>query len=265
MESKNTYFYQTTSHPSGIVGANDIVVIKINNQWAYNGDNKRLCTNTDVLKGLIWRILKHPAPSGFSGEIVVAENTQDVVWDWDVTPANSQDQNQSYQDVVNVFQSLGHPVYLYRWDDLNDDLISGGDVGGGGYPTGEYANGNNNDAYILLEDSAGAGTEELSYPKFQTHSGGPYVSMRYGVWNGGYNPERLTFINMPVLKQHGMAGATIAWKNLIGFVTINEHSRRYGGVDSWGEMHGFFWGYQSLGDTDYAVIPVLALRLDQFP
>jgi hypothetical protein len=38
-----------------------------------------------------------------------------------------------------------------------------------------------------------------------------------------------------------MAGATIAWKNLIGFVTIFDHDTRYG---SWDAMHAFYWGYQ---------------------
>jgi hypothetical protein len=252
MESQGDYFYRTAAHPTGIVGANDVVVIKINNQWAGNGDGSgagRLCTNSDALKGLIWRILSHP--DSFSGEVVVAENTQGVVWDWDITPANAQDQNQTYQDVVNAFQGLGYAVSLYRWDDLNASLISGGSVGGGGYPTGEYANGNNDDAYILLEDAEGSGSDELSYPKFQS-AGSHQVSMRYGVWNGSsYETDRLTFINMPVLKKHGMAGATIAWKNLIGFVSIENHDTRFG---SWDAMHGFFWGYQDLGDTAYGLI-----------
>ncbi len=69
MESQGTYFYQTTAHPDGIVGANDVVVIKINNQWGHMGyanGRGRLATNNDVLKGLIWRILQHP--EGFGGE-----------------------------------------------------------------------------------------------------------------------------------------------------------------------------------------------------
>jgi len=252
MENRGSYFYRTTTHPNGIVGKNDVVVIKINNQWAEQGQNNglgRLSTNTDVLKGLLWRILQHP--DDFSGEIVVTENTQGVVWNWDVTPANSQDRNQSYQDVVNAFQTLGYPVSLYRWDDLNESGISGGNVGAGGYPTGEYAGGNNNDAYILLEDPDASGTNELSYPKFRT-DGGAFVSMRYGVWDGSsYDSDSLTFINLPVLKQHGMAGATIAWKNLIGFLSIYNEDTRYG---SWDAMHGFFWGYQDMGDTDYGLL-----------
>jgi hypothetical protein len=241
MENRSDYFYRTTAHPTGIVGANNVVVIKINNQWIGDFGSSgfgRLSTNTDVLKGLIWRILQHP--SGFTGEIVIAENTQEVNSNWDSSPANAQDQNQSYQDVVDTFQALGYAVSLFAWDNLNGSFVSGGSVGGSGYPIGEYARGNYNDAYILLEDSAASGINELSYPKFQT-DGGNRVSMRYGVWDGNsYDSDRLTFINLPVLKKHGMAGATVAWKNLIGFITIANHDSRYG---SWDMMHNFYWGY----------------------
>ena len=254
MERRGDYFYQTGAHPTGIVGANDVVVIKVNNQWGLMGQGNgrgRLSTNTDVLKGLLWRILQHP--SGFTGEVVVAENTQDSGATWDTTPANSQDREQSYQDVVNAFAGLGYPVSLFNWSDLNYTLISGGPVSGPGYPAGEYINGNDSDSYILLEDPAGTGTNELSYPKFRT-AAGTYVSMRYGIWNGtssSYDANRLTFINMPVLKAHGMAGATITWKNLIGFVTTFENESRYG---DWDEMHDFYWGYTGGGNRNYGLV-----------
>jgi hypothetical protein len=251
MEAQAAYFYRTASHPTGIVASNDVVVIKVNNQWGEAGSGNgwgRLSTNTDVLKGLLWRILQHP--DGFTGEIVIVENTQSVHPVWDDDPANAEDQGQSYQDVVTVFTGLGYPVSLYSWDALNGATISGGTVGGG-YPTGEYINGNLNDAYILLEDPAGTGTDELAYPKFQTDLD-TYISMRYGIWNGSsYDADQLTFINLPVLKRHGMAGATIAWKNYIGFLMINNNGGRFGG---WDEMHGFFWGYQNVGDVDYGGI-----------
>jgi hypothetical protein len=259
MEARGDYFYRTASHTSGILATNDVVVIKINNQWGEQGSGNgwgRLSTNTDVLKGLLWRIVNHP--DGFTGEVVIAENTQGAhagVWNDD--PANAQDQGQSYQDVVDAFVSLGYPVSLFSWDGLNGNLISGGSVGAAGYPTGEYAKGNTSNAYILLEDPAGSGTNELSYPKFRT-SRGTYVSMRYGIWNGSsYNADRLTFINLPDLKVHVMAGATIAWKNYIGFLTIGDHGSRfnYGSSgDSWNDMHGFFWGWEGYGDTDYGGI-----------
>lgn len=59
------------SGPNGIIAADDVVLVKINAQW-----NQRGGTNTDVLKGLIARILEHP--DGFTGEVVVVENTQGV-------------------------------------------------------------------------------------------------------------------------------------------------------------------------------------------
>jgi hypothetical protein len=252
MEGRGDFFYETTAHPTGIVGADDVVVIKINNQWGGLGrDNGvgRLATNTDVLKGLIWQILQHP--NGFTGEVVVAENTQRSDRPWDLTPANAQDQEQSFQDVVDVFVALDYSVSLSDWATVDDTRISGGSVGDVGYPIGEYASGNSNDAYIMLEDPAATGTEELSYPKFETANGNQ-VSMRYGIWDGdSYHEDQLTFINLPVLKAHGMAGATSAWKNLIGFVTVRGSSGRFG---DWDMMHDFFWGYTGGDNAGYGLI-----------
>lgn len=252
MESQGTYLHATSAHPEGLIGAADVVVIKINNQWAGRGSGAgygRLVTSSDVLKGVVWRVLQHP--EGFSGEIVVAENTQNVGADgnWDISPANAQDQAQSYQDVVAAFQGQGHPVSLSVWDEL--PLVAGGSLGAPGYPSGEYASGNDADAYVLLDDPAAPGQNQLSYPKFRT-GGGRYVSMRYGLWNGAsYEPERVKLVNLPVLKKHGMAGATIAWKNLVGFVTIGSNASRFGG---WDAMHDFFWGYTGSSAPSYGLI-----------
>ncbi|MFQ5594629.1 MAG: hypothetical protein ACE5HA_10825, partial [Anaerolineae bacterium] len=38
MEARGDYFFQTAAQPAGIIGANDVVVIKINNQWGGQGD-----------------------------------------------------------------------------------------------------------------------------------------------------------------------------------------------------------------------------------
>ena len=246
MEAWNGFFFRTASQPTGIVGSTDVVIIKINNQWGGIGTG-RLATNTDVLKGLIWRIVQHP--DGFTGEVVIAENTQEVNAYWGTSPANAEDPNQSFQDVVDTFSGLGYDVSLTSWDYY--DYVSGGDVGGSGYPAGEYSNGNNDDLYILLEDSACAATDELSYPKFTTGSG-TMVSMRYGVWDGAsYHQDRLTLINLPVLKVHRMAGATIGWKNLIGFIAIDNNGERFG---SWNAMHDAFWGYLSGTYAGYGLL-----------
>jgi hypothetical protein len=55
--------------PNGLVATNDVVMLKVNAQWKCRGG-----TNTDMLRGLIHRILQHP--DGFNGEVVIFENGQ---------------------------------------------------------------------------------------------------------------------------------------------------------------------------------------------
>jgi hypothetical protein len=54
----------TLSGPSGMIRADDVVLIKVNAQWKYRG-----CTNSDLIRGLIQRILDHP--DRFTGEVVI--------------------------------------------------------------------------------------------------------------------------------------------------------------------------------------------------
>jgi len=212
-----------------------------------------LGTNTDLLKGLIWRILNHP--EGFAGEVVVAENVQPIgVNDFARTPANAEDQDQSVADVVAVFAGLGHPVSTFNWTTLNAAALAGGEMGTGPASC-EYAQGNAADAYVLLDDPNVDARNVYSYPKFTTAQG-RRLSMRHGLWDGTtYRSERLCLINLPVLKRHGMAGATAAWKNFVGFISCrgfdSEDNARF---SSWDEMHGYFWGYQGLGPADYGLI-----------
>ena len=53
----------------GLIAADDVVLIKVNAQWKYRG-----CTNSDVVRGLIRRVLDHP--DGFTGEVVLIDNGQ---------------------------------------------------------------------------------------------------------------------------------------------------------------------------------------------
>jgi hypothetical protein len=254
MERRGEPLHRTAAHPNGTVGADDVVIIKINNQFGGQGSGAapgRLATNSDVLKGVIWRVLQHP--DGFTGEIVVAENTQGMhaTFADDGVLNNAQDRAQSMQDVVNAFAALGYPVSTEQWDDLNETRYTGGTIDASGYPPGEYATGQTADGYVLLDDPASPGTNQYSYPKFRT-ARGHFVSMRYGVWNGStYDSDRLTFINLPVLKCHCMAGSTIAWKNLIGFVTISDNGTRFG---DWDAMHDYFWGYTGGSHPTYGLI-----------
>ncbi len=57
----------TLSGEQGLISSDDIVLIKVNAQWKYRG-----CTNTDLVRGLVQRILDHP--DKFTGEVVIFEN-----------------------------------------------------------------------------------------------------------------------------------------------------------------------------------------------
>ena len=79
MDRQGTPFFRTAGSPQGLVARDSVVVIKVNQQWVgagYDSGAGRLGTSTDLIKGLIWRILNHP--DGFAGEVVVAENVQDI-------------------------------------------------------------------------------------------------------------------------------------------------------------------------------------------
>jgi hypothetical protein len=208
------------SGPDGVVGADDVVLVKINQQWSQRGG-----TNTDVLKGLLARILEHP--DGFAGEIVVVENTQGSgTFDW--PQSNAEDHSQSAQDVVNEFAALGHPVATYLWDTIRSTSV------------GEYSGGDYQDGYVVGPYQADTHIS-VSYPKFQTPEGS-YVSLANGIWNemsGTYDDSNLTFINVPVLKCHGAVyGVTACTKNHVGTMTTTLSTGTHSAV-RWGGLGSF--------------------------
>jgi|GEM_PF-721582 len=212
MEKSKSPFFKTVDLSNGIIGNSDIVLIKANFQWRH-----RLGTNTDRIKGVIWQILNHP--EGFSGEILVVDNQESQIWptEWlagfNDYSNNSDDTDQSIVDVINTFKAKGYPVDFFVWDSLNNDVVS------------EYSEGDLDDGYIF--DSATL----VSYPKFTT-PGGKYVSFSKGIWDNvlqSYDSDKLTIINFPVLKAHGMVGATIAMKNYIGVMNTTKHDEWFGG------------------------------------
>jgi hypothetical protein len=233
MATHNTQFYRTVSNPSGLFGANDVIVIKINNQWSSGASQRYNHTRVDLVKGLIYRLVQHP--DGFTGAVVLGENTQGLRPGFDNEgDNNAQDPLTSYQDVVDAFVGQGYPVATSYWDAFGSAFV------------GEFSGANMEDGYVTGAATGGSGTHELSWPKFTLNAGGNTyrISMRYGVWNGaGYDPGRLKLINFPVMKAHGMAGATLALKNYIGFLTISNTDPLF--VD-WNEMHGYFWGYSEM-------------------
>ncbi|MHA2299500.1 MAG: hypothetical protein ACXACD_00955, partial [Candidatus Thorarchaeota archaeon] len=195
MESEELDFYETTSTPSGLIGSNDVIILKVNGQWGYRGG-----TNTDLVKSVISAIVNHP--DGFAGEVVVADNGQGL-GSLDFYYANSFYRNQSLKDVVDSFDEFNVSTYL--WDTLRSSTVD------------EYSDGDLTDGYVL-NSTWDSDTEIFtSYPKFRTVHG-TYISFRNGVWSSesGYDSDRLKVINMPVMKSHFRYGVTGCVKNFMG-------------------------------------------------
>lgn len=182
--------------PGGIIGNDDVVLIKVNGEWRYRGG-----TNTDVVKGLINAIVHHP--DGFTGEVVIVENGQ---WDsyMDNRPdnqnpssCNAEDRTQSFNDVAKMFAG-SHRVSVYDWTAVQTLSVE------------EFGSGDMRDGYCYVPEI------QEGYPKFTT-AYGTRVSLRHGVFNGsGYENARLKFLNVPVLKDHGGPGVTCCVKHFMG-------------------------------------------------
>ena len=197
MEKHGVKLYKTDKETdvggkTGLIDRSDVVLIKVNAQWKYRG-----CTNSDVVMGLIQRILEHP--DGFDGEIVLFENGQsggsldcDTMWgnrypDRGVH-ANAEDESHSFSYLVDrVFKDKRVSKYLL--DSIRETFISKED--------------HSTDGYRKLSD--------VSYPCFTTAKGNR-IELKEGVWNGRGYDENLKLITVPVLKHHNGCGITGALK-----------------------------------------------------
>jgi len=218
MGAQGLKFYRSagnslTAGPAGILAADDVILLKINYQWAERGG-----TNTEVLRGLIRRIVEHP--DSFTGEIVIIENTQFASPEnYDRPLNNAEDQGLSPRDVVNHFLALGHKISIVDLTAIRYNSVD------------EYGAGDMTSGYVVYDyDAALHG--KISYPKFQT-TYGTRISLRDGVWTFGvgYDRDRLKFINLPVLKSHHATyGATAMVKNYMGVVTRELSTNSHGSI-----------------------------------
>jgi uncharacterized protein (DUF362 family) len=204
MQSRGLDFYKTAESPNGLFASGDVVLIKINSQWAERGG-----TNTDLIRGVIQALLDHPG--GFTGEIIIADNGQaqfgsqgrggSLSW----TNANSADRRQSVMDGIRYFQEKGHHVTGSLWDEFTTVRVQ------------EFSAGNDTNGFVVEDTIQSTGTE-VSYPKFTTEYG-TRVSFKEGIWNANartYDSEKLKVINMPVLKSHALFQVTGAVKAYMG-------------------------------------------------
>jgi uncharacterized protein (DUF362 family) len=199
---------------NGLIAASDIVLVKVNAQWKYRG-----CTNSDLVRGVIQRVLEHP--DGFSGEVVIVENGQgrgslacdtSNAYGGDTgVHANAQDESHSFLWLVDAL--FDDPrVSAFLLDPIRGDFIGASEHAANGYRT----------------------YENLSYPCFTT-AGGRRVELREGIWNGTGHGSNLKLINIPVLKHHDTGGSEItgALKHVYGLVSMADGQsgfRHYGGL-----------------------------------
>jgi uncharacterized protein (DUF362 family) len=238
MGSHGLDFYQssttgTNQGPSGLIANNDVVLIKINSQWAERGG-----TNTDLLREMIQAVLDHP--DGFNGEIVIADNGQGYgSLDWD--ESNAEDPGQSVSDIVTSF-SATNPVNMFDWQAIRGNEVE------------EYSDGDMNDGYILYDVADPDTGVYVTYPKFQT-TDGTNISFKHGVWSGSTYENRLKVINFPILKSHFNYGVTGATKHYMG--VESEGTANPGGLANghWCIRNGGMGTL--LAETRYPVINIL--------
>jgi len=185
--------------PGGLVARDDVVLIKVNAQWKYRG-----CTNSDVLRGLIQRILDHP--EGFVGEVVMFDNGQGEGsmhgdahgfgrYPDDSIQANAENRLHSFAYLAQtVFAD--QRVSTYCLDDIRERIIGDSD--------------HDTDGFRIWEN--------LSYPCFTTAEG-TRVELREGVWDGHAFCAKIKLINVPVLKAHGGCGVTACLKSFYGLLS----------------------------------------------
>lgn len=209
------------SGPLGMIGPEDVVLVKVNAQWKYRG-----CTNSDLVRGLIQRILDHP--DGFTGEVVIFENGQgrgslncDTWGGRNLYPdhavhANAEDESHSFLYLVDkVFNDPRVSSYLL--DPIMSRFIDDSD--------------HTTHGYRIYQD--------VSYPCFTTN-GGRRVELREGVWNGDGYDDKIRLINVPVLKHHDINGSeiTASLKHFYGILSMGDGQSRYRHYSGLGQTCG---------------------------
>ncbi len=194
----------------GLIEKSDVALIKVNAQWKCRG-----CTNSDVIKGLIQRILEHP--DGFDGEIVLFENGQgggSFDCDTDTTQrtlggkypnaevqANAENESHSFSYLLDTVFGDSR-VSKYLLDPIRETFISKENHSTDGYRK----------------------SFSVSYPCFTT-AGGNRIELKEGIWNGKGYDQNLKLINVPVLKHHDGCGITGALKSFYGVLSMEDGKR----------------------------------------
>jgi len=223
MGEKGLKFYRSKhasalSGSDGLIAPQDVVLVKVNAQWKYRG-----CTNSDLIRGLVQRILDHP--DGFAGEVVIFENGQS-------RGSLNCDMSLPYgESNIHANANQKHQTFLYLIDQVfNDPRVSG------------YLLDPLIITFIDEDDHKTDGyrkVENVSYPCFTT-AGGNRVELKQGIWSGKKHTSNLKLINVPVLKHHDTGGSEItgAVKHFYGVLSMHDGWRMPRHYDLLGETCG---------------------------
>ena len=222
LSSDGVEFYKTAKRSklggaTGLIAADDVVILKVNAQWKCRGG-----TNTDMLRGLIHRILEHP--DGFKGEVVIFENGQNRPATFDGTHNDGNNieyrpfpelagkvmVNAEQQDVTTIDYLVktvfaGKPVSAFLMDSHSNTWVAANDHVTNGYRRiGE------------------PGTPCISYPCFTTELGNR-IELKEGRWTGKGYTQNLKLIHCAILKDHsGDIGMTGALKIVYGTLSMRD-------------------------------------------
>lgn len=207
------------SGPDGLIAPDDVVILKVNAQWKCRGG-----TNTDMLCGLIHRILQHP--DGFKGEVVIFENGQNRPASFDGM------HNDVHKSEYKPFPELEGRVMVNaeQQDVTTIDYLVG--IVFAGRPVSSFLMDPYANVWIADDDHSTNGyrrigqphTPCISYPCFAT-AGGNRIELREGRWTGSGYAQNLKLINCAVLKDHsGDIGMTGALKIVYGTLSMSDGS-----------------------------------------
>ncbi|HUA68762.1 MAG TPA: hypothetical protein VMA13_09465, partial [Candidatus Saccharimonadales bacterium] len=183
LSGNGTKFYKTAkntdlSGPDGLIAADDVVILKVNAQWKCRGG-----TNTDMLRGLIHRILQHP--DGFKGEVVIFENGQNRPASFDGMHCDvNKTEYKPFPELEGKVMVNAEQEHLLTIDYLVGTVFAG-------KPVSSFLMDPHADTWIAEDDHktngyrrvGEAGTHCVSYPCFTTANGNR-IELKKGRWTG---------------------------------------------------------------------------------
>ena len=224
LSANGTKLYKTKATgelngPTGLIAADDLVVLKVNAQWKCRGG-----TNTDMLRGLIHRILQHP--EGFNGEVVIFENGQNRPAAFDgIHPDSNKTEYRPFPELEGKVRVNAEQEDLLTIDYLTGTVFAGKPVRS--FLMDPYSN-----VFIARDDHTTngyrrigePGTPCISYPCFTTARGNR-IEFREGRWTGSGYAQNLKLIHCAILKDHsGDIGMTGALKIVYGTLSMSDGS-----------------------------------------